>query len=95
MSVTKQGLEFSKIVIYLKKLRKTVKKSTFYGESASPCDAGISEVQDLVPLTLPKKFPVLFNQCVLGNQGLFSAVHRTRPQKKLCHLKRVFLQVSN
>jgi len=94
-SVTKQGLEFSKIVIYLKKFRATLIKSAFYGKPAPSCAVGISEIQNLVPLTLPQKFPVLFNQAVLGNQGPFWAVHRTRPKKKLWHLKRVFLQLSN
>ena len=38
-------------------------KSTFDGEPAYLCDAGISKIRGLSPLTLPQKFLSLFNRC--------------------------------
>jgi len=43
-------------------LRETLIKSTFYGEPAQLCDAGINKIKVLAPLILPQKFPHLFNQ---------------------------------
>jgi hypothetical protein len=40
----------------------TLNGSTFYGEPAQLCDAGISKIKVLAPLILPQKFPHFFNQ---------------------------------
>ncbi len=42
--------------------KETLIKSTFYGEPAQLCDAGMNKIKVLAPLILPQKFPHLFNQ---------------------------------
>jgi hypothetical protein len=48
--------------------REALNKSTFHGEPAQLCDAGISKTKGLVPLTLPQKFLGLFNQRFLNRR---------------------------
>ena len=53
--------------------RETLDKSTFYGEPAQLCDAGISKIKVLAPLILLQKFPHLFNQRFPGGVTVRSA----------------------
>ncbi len=54
------------------RVRETLNKSTFYGEPAQLCDAGINKINVLPPLILPQKFPHLFNQPFLRRKAFLS-----------------------
>jgi len=50
----------------------TLIKSTFYGEPAQLCDAGMNKIKGLAPLIVPQTCPHLFNQHFLGYLGVVS-----------------------
>jgi len=47
----------------------TLIKSTFYGEPAQLCDAGMNKIKGLASLILLQKFPHLFNQHFLSDSS--------------------------